>query len=128
MSGSDDPYETRTNVLADDPELEMARAAFVALHDAFGEEEFLVREVIDRCDSESDKPLRSVMLALAQDCDAKDRIDSRRLGSWCRRLRGRVLDDLKLSVGAGKPGGAVRWKVSRISHVSQSLVESDGDL
>src|SRR5262249_19061169 len=105
-AGSADPCETRANVLADDPELELARVAFSTLYKAFGQEGFLVREVIDRCDS--DKLLRSAMLSLAARGNAKDQIDPRRLGSWCRRFRGRVLDNLRLLAGPGKPGGAVR--------------------
>lgn len=125
-AGMPDPCETRTNVLADDPELEMARSAFTALRDAFGDAEFLVREVIERCDS--DKTLRGVMLSLAQDRDAKDQINSKRLGSWCRRFRGRVLDGLRLLVGAGKPRGATRWSVSQVSQVSQFPTDAGGDL
>jgi putative DNA primase/helicase len=116
-AGLADPYDTRANVLADDPELEMARSAFSVLQDAFGENEFLVRDVVDQCDK--NKELRNVMLGLAARRNAKDQLDPRRLGSWFRRFRGRVLNNLRLLVGAGKPGGAIRWKVSEVSEVSQ---------
>ena len=39
-------------------------------------------------------------------------------------FRGRVLDNLQLLVGPGKPGGAVRWKVGEVSQVSQFPVGS----
>ncbi len=116
-AGSADPYETRTNVLDDDPELEMARVALSALHSVFGKEEFLARDIIDRC--ESDKTLKNAMLSLAARKNAKDQIDPWRLGSWCRRFRARVFDNLKLDISPGKPGGATQWKVSQMGQVSQ---------
>ncbi len=118
-AGATDPYETRANVLADDPDLEMAREAFNALYDVFQGTEFLVREVVDRCDRcdpekslKNEVTLRDAMLNIAARRNAKDQLDPRRLGWWLRHYRGRVLSGLRLVVWPRKLDGAVKWAIT----------------
>jgi hypothetical protein len=109
--GLPDPCHTREFILADDPELDDSQAALLSLRDAFADREFTVKEVVDRCRVEG--ALRSSILSLAAGRHAKDEVDPKRLGWWCRRLRDRVISGLRLHF-CRKASGVASWQIIEV--------------
>ena len=103
--GLADPCETRTVVLADDPEREESRLALRVLYKKFKDKEFRTKDI-----------LQSVSLSKAMEAVAAGRhkeIDSRSLGWWLRRTKDRVLGGLQLKQ-SGQSSGAARWRVVEV--------------
>jgi putative DNA primase/helicase len=109
--GLADPCETRTVVLADDPEREGSLAAFRALHEKFDDDEFTTKQLISHC--ESSRTLRTAIEAVVVGGRHKE-IDSRSLGWWLRRNHDRILGGLRL-VNPREVSGAARWRVVEAS-------------
>jgi putative DNA primase/helicase len=103
--GMADPCQTRTFVLADDPEREESLAALRALREVFRDTEFTTKQILDRC--ESDAALRTSILTVAA---ARQEIDSRHLGWWLRRVRDRVIGGLRVE-SLRKVSGVACWRV-----------------
>jgi len=104
--GLADPCETRTVVLADDPEREESRLALRALYKKFKDKEFRTKDI-----------LQSVSLSKAIGAVAAGRhkeIDSRSLGWWLRRTKDRILGGLRLET-VGHASGVARWRVMKVS-------------
>jgi hypothetical protein len=104
--GLADPCETRTVVLADDPEREESRLALRALYKKFKDKEFRTKDI-----------LQSVSLSKAIGAVAAGRhkeIDSRSLGWWLRRTKDRILGGLRLEA-VGHASGVARWQVMKVS-------------
>jgi putative DNA primase/helicase len=111
LLGMADPCKTREIVLADDPEREESLAVLVSLHEAFGDREFTVKLIVDRCGT--DGTLRSSILSVAVGRQQRLEIDSRRLGRWCRNRRDQVLGGLRLYL-VGKTSGVACWRVGEV--------------
>jgi putative DNA primase/helicase len=106
--GLADPCKTRETVVADDPEREESLAALHALHEAFGDGEFTVKMIVDRCGS--CEALRSPILSVAAGRQQKPEVESRRLGWWCRTRRDQVIGGLRLRL-SGKGSGGAHWRI-----------------
>jgi putative DNA primase/helicase len=106
--GVADPCKTRETVLADDPEREESLAALLALHEAFGEGQFTLKMVAERC--VSDNALKNSILSVAAGRQQRHEVDSRRLGWWCRNRKDQVLGGLRLYL-SGKASGVANWRI-----------------
>jgi hypothetical protein len=106
--GLADPCKTRETVLADDPEREESLAALLALHEAFGDSEFTVKMIADRCGF--DDTLKSSILSVAAGRQQRHEIDPRRLGWWCRNRKDQVLGGLRLC-RSGEVSGVAYWRI-----------------
>jgi hypothetical protein len=106
--GLADPCKTRETVLADDPEREESLTALLALHEAFGDSEFTVKMIADRCGS--DDALKSSILSVAAGRQQRHELDPRRLGWWCRNRKDQVLGGLRLR-HSGKGSGVAYWRI-----------------
>ena len=109
--GLADPCKTREFVLADDPEREESLAGVRSLYDVFASDKFTAKDVVERCGS--DDALKGSILSVAAGYKQRQEIDSKRLGSWLRRLRGRVIGGLRL-LRLGKSSGVARWQVEKV--------------
>jgi hypothetical protein len=108
-AGLPDPCKTRETVLADDPEREESLALLHALREAFGDSKFTVKEAVDRC--EEDGALRSAILAIAAARDARNQVDPKRLGWWCRRSRDRTIGGLQLRRCGKALSKVAHWQI-----------------
>jgi hypothetical protein len=106
--GIADPCKTRETVLADDPEREESLAALVALYGVFGERQFTLKMVAERC--VSDNALKNSILSVAAGRQQRHEVDSRRLGWWCRNRKDQVLGGLRLCP-SGKASGVINWRI-----------------
>lgn len=106
--GLADPCKTRETVLADDPEREESLAALLALQEAFGDSEFTVKMIADRCGSND--ALRTAILSVASGRQQRHEVDPRRLGWWCRNRKDQVLGGLRLC-RSGKASGVAYWRI-----------------
>jgi hypothetical protein len=107
--GLADPCETRTFVLADDPEREGSLAAFRALHVEFEDDEFTTKRIMRHCKSSG--TLSTAIEAVA--VGRHKEIDSRSLGWWLRRNHDRILGDLRLETPR-EVSGVARWQVVKV--------------
>jgi putative DNA primase/helicase len=107
--GMADPCQTRSVVVADDPEREESLAALRVLHEKFHHEEFTVKRILRRCNSSG--TLRRAIETVAG--GSQKEIDSRRLGWWLRRNKDRILGGLRLEA-IGKSSGVVRWRMVEV--------------
>jgi putative DNA primase/helicase len=106
--GMADPCETRTIVLADDPEREDSLAALRALHAKFGSDEFTAKQIISHCKSGT---LRMAMETVG--VSRRQEIDSRSLGWWLRRNHDRIIGGLRLE-SVRRASGVARWRVVEV--------------
>jgi hypothetical protein len=106
--GLADPCKTRETVLADDPEREESFTALLALHGAFGDSEFTVKMIADRCGSY--EALKTSILSVASGRQQRHDVDSRRLGWWCRNRKDQVLGGLRLRLSR-KASGIGYWRI-----------------
>ena len=102
--GLADPCETRSAVLADDPEREESLAVLRALHEEFEDDEFTAKRIVRHCKSNT---LRAAIEAVAL---GNKEIDSRKLGWWLRRNHNRILGGLRLE-SVGTESGSSRWRI-----------------
>lgn len=109
-AGLPDPCITRETVLEDDPEREEAAGVLVAIRNAFGDSEFTVKELISSTNSDSE--LMNVMLTVAASRGAKNQLDSKVVGWFCRKYRDRVMNGFRLR-RSGNPSSKVvaHWQV-----------------
>jgi hypothetical protein len=103
--GMADPCETRSAVLADDPEREESLAVLRALHDEFQDDEFTAKRIVRHCESNT---LRMAIEAVA--LGRKNEIDSRKLGWWLRKNKNRIMAGLRLE-STGTESGSSRWQI-----------------
>jgi hypothetical protein len=121
-----DPCETRTVVLADDPEREESLSAVRALYKVFRDEEFTSKRIVRLCGSHN--LLKAAMLIAA--AGHQKEIDSRSVGWWLRRVHDRILGGLRVELSR-KASGVARWRVVKApggqsGHGAQLRVSSDG--
>ena len=102
--GLADPCETRSAVLADDPEREESLAVLRALREEFEDDEFTAKRIVRHCKSNT---LRAAIEAVAL---GNKEIDSRKLGWWLRRNHNRILGGLRLE-SVGTESGSSRWRI-----------------
>ncbi|MGA8010945.1 MAG: hypothetical protein WB949_00775 [Candidatus Acidiferrales bacterium] len=124
--GLADPCETRTVVLADDPEREESLSAVRALYKVFKDEEFTSKRIVDECGSRNS--LKAAMLTAA--AGHQKEIDSRSVGWWLRRVHDRILGGLRVEISR-KASGVARWRVveapgGQSGHGGQLPVARDG--
>jgi hypothetical protein len=108
-----DPCHTRKHVIEDDPDRERAVALLGAWHSAVGDEEVQTAQIVRR--AETDEDLKTALLAVASERNNPGRIDSRRVGHFCREWEDRVVADFALR-RRGKVHHAATWKVDRIEN------------
>ena len=104
--GMADPCETRSSVLADDPEREESLTILRALHREFENDEFTVKRIMRHCESHG--RLRSAIESMV--VGRNKEIDSRKLGWWLRRNRNRITGGLRLE-STGTESGSARWRI-----------------
>jgi putative DNA primase/helicase len=107
--GMADPCDSRSAVIADDPEREETLAALRTLLVKFGEGEFTTKRIMRRL--KSSKLLRVAMEAVALGRNRE--IDPRSLGWWLRKNHDRIIGGLRLEA-VGKASGSARWKIVKI--------------
>jgi|HubBroStandDraft_4_1064222.scaffolds.fasta_scaffold25411_1 putative DNA primase/helicase len=103
--GLADPCETRSAVLADDPEREESLAVLRALHEEFGDDKFTAKRIVLHCKSNN---LRAAIEAVA--LGRNKEIDSRKLGWWLRRNHDRIIGGMRLE-SKGTKSGSSRWQI-----------------
>lgn len=108
--GLADPYETRNEVLAEDPERDATTEVFRQWIANVGDEPILLRELINVA-KERDE-FKAALLAVAA-MRGSDDIDSRRLSRWCRESKNRVVSGLRLIAIKGSDTNSRRWRVVR---------------
>jgi putative DNA primase/helicase len=118
--GLADPCETRSAVLADDPEREESLAVLRALREEFEDGKFTAKRIVRHCESNT---LRVAIEAVA--LGRNKEVDSRKLGWWLRRNHNRIIGGLRLE-SKGSESGSSRWRIVEPSgvqsgHGGQSL-------
>jgi hypothetical protein len=111
--GMPDPCNTRKHVIEDDPDRERAVALLGNWHSTVGNQAIPTAEIVRR--AETEEHLKSALLAIASEKNNPSRIDSRRVGHFCRDWEGRVVSDFTLR-RCGKVHHAVTWKVEKIEN------------
>jgi putative DNA primase/helicase len=107
--GMADPCETRSTVIADDPEREETLTALRALREKFGKNVFTTKGIMRRL--KSSKLLRTAMEAMALGRNRE--IDPRSVGWWLRKNHDRIVGGLRLEA-VGKASGSARWKIVKV--------------
>jgi hypothetical protein len=111
--GFPDPCGTRENVIADDPEREIARTLFRAWYEAFPGKPVTVRELLMHA-FKRDPGLRYALIAVNEEQRRWGLPDPHRLGCWCRSWRSRVLDGLRLCSDEKRTNSGSRWWVAKV--------------
>jgi hypothetical protein len=106
--GEDDPASTMEVTRKDDPYLAERAAVFTEWHNALGETEYLVRDVI--ADAVNHPGLYAALLVVAATKNGKD-ISPERLGRWLARNRGMIVNGLTLIRAGMIAGGSRFWMV-----------------
>jgi putative DNA primase/helicase len=107
--GMPDPCETRSAVIADDPERQNSLAAIRVLSEEFATNEFTAKRIIRHCKSPK---LKNALESVA--VGRHGEIDTVHLGWWLRRTRDRIFGGLRLEV-VGHKSGSNRWKIVEVS-------------
>jgi putative DNA primase/helicase len=119
--GMADPCRTRPHVIEDDPDRDQAVALLSAWQRAFHNEPVTIADVMVRARLDTD--LREAVLAVAFTKNNPTQPDPRRLGWWCRDLRDRVIEGLRLERGKDY-GKAARWRVEKTGDSGVSVVRN----
>jgi hypothetical protein len=110
--GEPDPLDTRQGIVADDPEREDCEALFGAWHALLGAERVTVKALIDAClgeDPEGRKhDLNEAIKAIAG--DGRGEINSKKIGVYLERHRGRITAGKRLERLDNKRGRSV-WRL-----------------
>ncbi|MBF0480702.1 MAG: hypothetical protein HQK81_07485 [Desulfovibrionaceae bacterium] len=106
-AGAEDPFESRTGIMDDDPEAAQLRTLLAAWNTRFGRTPRTVKEII-RAASEDDSPLEEPLEEIAGE---RGDINSKRLGRWLLRQAGRISGGLKLIKATTITDGSANWKV-----------------
>lgn len=104
--GIADPWETRSSVIADDPEREESLAALRALRDEFADQVFSAKRIVRHL--KASRLLRVAMEAVT--LGHKKEIDPWSLGWWLRKNHDRIVGGLRLE-SVGKASGSARWRI-----------------
>ena len=103
-----DPLEASTSLREQDPDLVAQRQLFAAWWQIFESRPVIAAEVIRAAETDSD-------LRGALDTVCAERIAPRRLSTWLRRHRDRVLDAMRLeSAEADSKTKIARWRLVRV--------------
>lgn len=81
----------------------------------------LVAKVVREASSE----LKEQLLTISSDRNDPAKIDTQRLGTWCRTVEDRVIGNFRLS-RAGTAHRAATWRVSEVSEVSSKPIGPNG--
>ena len=114
--GAADPCRARQHVIEDDPDREQAAAFLSAWYSAMGDEPIRTAELLER--APSTPQLSSALRAVAPAKNDASQIDPRRVGSWCRQWRDRIVGDKKLERGGNYEDRATWRVVLTVSAVS----------
>ena len=104
-----DPCDSRSALIAEDPEREETLAALRTLREEFGESEFTAKRIMRRL--KTSKLLRVAIEAVALGRNRE--IDPRSLGWWLRKNHDRITGGLRLEA-VGKASGSARWRIVKI--------------
>ena len=124
-AGLADPAKTREKIIENDPEREAAIALLHALRNAFGDDAFTVKAMLEQVDppKEFGKYVTSPDLDLADAIKAvaarRGSIDRRSLGWWCLRWKDRVIDNMQL-IKAGMQNKSAKWKIKFLASASDA--------
>lgn len=108
--GMADPCGVLDRLVRDDPEREEAIALLVAWHNAFGSAAASAAQAIKR--AEEDEGLRDAALAVAR---VGDRISSKRLGHYLKKIRARIVGEFVLCSRLDSSTNAMMWRIERQS-------------
>jgi len=134
--GEADPCASRQHVIDDDPDRERASAMLANWRRAFDDRAIAVAEVIERTGSDAGL-LRAVLAVAANKADPRQP-DTFKLGGWCRREKGKIVDGLTISKAAGSTRAGA-WRVAppepratsatfaTFSRPNKSSTSADGD-
>ncbi|QJD30183.1 PriCT-2 domain-containing protein [Methylococcus geothermalis] len=112
-AGAADPCESRARIEELDPVRGELADVLPLWFARWRGEAVQVRDVIESAGLSQNDELRDVLLAIAANRRDPRQIDSRRLGHWLRRYRGRVVGGLRLD-SDGASGTRARWRVIKI--------------
>jgi hypothetical protein len=111
--GRADPVDTMETARADDPVRTNLRAVVTAWKMAIGENAVTAGELRDRACSGSDASLElNKALAAIAAPPGRSEIDTKRLGKWLGRNKGRIVDGLKIFGDKDQHSKQVKWRVS----------------
>jgi hypothetical protein len=115
--GMTDPVETMQKVRGSDVALAAARAVVTQWAKVIGESRHRVREVIATAmtrppfgDGYQYPELRDALLVIAGDAGPNGGINSQRLGRWLEKIKGRVIDGLRI-VRDDDLGNTAAWRL-----------------
>lgn len=109
-----DPAESIYSNDDSDPELQKLKSLLYAWKDTFGTETKTVGQVIREADKDKDGELFESLDEIAGE---RGIINSRRLGRWIERNRGRIVDGMRFE-SDGEHNRAKRWRMSFMSNMS----------
>lgn len=115
-AGLADPAKTREKIAESDHEREDAITLLHALRDAFTEDSFTVRAILELADPPKEfgryvvSPNLDLSDAVKAVAGRKGGIDRRSLGWWCRRWQDRIVDNLQL-IKVGASCGSGKWRI-----------------
>jgi putative DNA primase/helicase len=115
--GRPDPVDTMEAARADDPATSSLRAVLAAWHTAIGSGERTIAKVIQAADERmmDNRIHADLYQALADVAQARPgEINSKSLGLWLARHKGRVVDGLKIVAGYDKNLKQNTWSVARL--------------
>ncbi len=117
--GMADPWESQEACRADDPMLENLRGLFQIWFETVGDEPLTAKQLIQRAINSKDMGSDDLYDLLDGICGDKAGLNTRKLGNFLRRYKGRILDDLQL-LTAGEDHRAVKWQMVTASKPSES--------
>lgn len=105
-----DPVDTMEAARADDPIITDLRALLTSWHEAVGSDPHTTGRIIERS---SIGGFRALHIALATVATERGEINSRRLGWYLKRHKGRIIEGLKLVDGEDSHSHQKVWRVVR---------------
>jgi hypothetical protein len=113
-AGLADPCKTRERITAQDPERSATGEVLLAWHGMFGSSPVTIKGIVEAAETEDDKGrvLKAALLEIAADFKVPEKINGKRLASWCRGQLGRVVGELCLHKSEMSAHGSITlWRV-----------------
>jgi hypothetical protein len=113
--GCEDPAEAMAEVRREDPELQALRAVLAQWSIVIGDERVTTRQLAEKAAQQAPAgfafpDLREVLLAVAAE---RGEVNTRRLGRWLGKIKGRAADGKKIAA-AELLDGIGRWQLRRV--------------